>query len=103
MSTNENSQAQNFISAIFDIVAETLKSARLNNQEINNLSRIDQNQSVDSLLEKLSPKIQDNPESITMICANLDKYQSRINNALETTRHIGRKRSNYHSGSKYSE
>jgi hypothetical protein len=83
-STRENSQAQNFISEIFKIVVESLKSARLNNQEINNLSRIDQNQSVDSLLEKLASKIQGDPAAINIIHSNLNSYQSRIRKALES-------------------
>lgn len=83
-STRENPQAQNFISEIFKIVVENLKSAKLNNQEINSLSRIDQNQSVDSLLEKLASKIQDDPAAINIIQSNLNSYQSRIRKALES-------------------
>jgi peptidoglycan hydrolase-like protein with peptidoglycan-binding domain len=85
-STRENSQAQNFISEIFKIVVENLKSASLNNQEINNLSRIDQNQSVDSLLEKLASKIQDDSAAISTIQSNLEKYKGRIDKAITSTR-----------------
>jgi hypothetical protein len=85
-STRENSQAQNFISVIFNIVIESLKSARLKNTVINDLSIIDQNQSVDSLLEKLASEIQNDSAAIDAIHSNLENYKVRINKAMTSTR-----------------
>jgi hypothetical protein len=81
----EKSQAKAFISQIFKIVGESLSSAKLNNQEINNLSKNEQNQSVDSLFEKLALKIQGDSDAINTIYSNLGNYQKRIREALEST------------------
>jgi hypothetical protein len=93
MSTNENSQAQNFISAIFDIVAETLKSTRSNNQEIGKLLKdagevIQKNQSVDVLFKRLASEIKNDSGTIAMIDSNLSDYKLRINNASTSMRKV---------------
>jgi hypothetical protein len=93
MSTNENSQAQNFISAIFDIVAETLKSTRSNNQEIGKLLKdagevIQKNQSVDVLFKRLASEIKNDSGTIAMIDNNLSDYKLRINNASTSMRKV---------------
>jgi hypothetical protein len=84
----ENARAKAFISVIFDIVVESLNSAMLNNEEINNLLRqaalvIEQNGSADSLFKQLALEIKEDPETIAMIHMKLDEYRSRIRKALE--------------------
>jgi molecular chaperone GrpE (heat shock protein) len=85
-------RAKAFISVIFDIVVESLNSAMPNNEEINNLLRqaslkIEQNESVDSLVkqlvEQLSLEVREDPETLAMISAKLDEYRHRIHKALE--------------------
>ena len=85
----ENARAKAFISVIFDIVVESLNTAMLNNEEIDNLLKkaalvVEQNGSTDSLFEQLALEIKGDPETISMIQMKLDEYRQRIYKALET-------------------
>lgn len=87
--TYETAKAKAFISVIFAIVIESLNIAMLNNEEIKNLLKeatlvIEQNGSVDSLFEQLALEIKGDPKTIAVIHMELDKYRSRIREALET-------------------
>jgi hypothetical protein len=83
----ENARAKAFISVIFDIVVESLNSAMLNNEEINNLLKqatlIEENGSADTLFEQLALEVKGDPETIAMIHMKLAEYGSRIRQALE--------------------
>jgi hypothetical protein len=92
-SIRENSQAQSFISVIFEIVAKSLNSARSNNQEIGELLKdagevVQKNQSVDVLFEKLASEIKNDSDTIAMIYGNLSDYKLRINNASISMRKV---------------
>jgi fatty acid-binding protein DegV len=84
--TNENPQAQNFISEIFEIVGKILNTAMSRKPDLlkNAGLAIEQNQSVDSLFKQLASEIKDDSATVTMIRDNGKNYQERIRQALET-------------------
>jgi hypothetical protein len=84
--TIEQSQVKTFISQIFKIVGESLKTAMPNNQKINDLLEnavTGQNGSVDTLFNQLASEVSNNDTVVATIHSKRDEYKKLITDALE--------------------